>query len=240
MQGFNDRKGNDRKAQVQHQCSVVAFFEAVDLLCTKILGDIGRDRIADGDKNQRENIFYPHRCCISGKRLCAKGVYHRLHDHHADGHGGLLQDRRHRNAEHGIQLLPIEFIKGAFILPHPVQEDQKRKHRRNALCDQRGKGCAKHAQAKPRHHPEIHKNIQDGGKDQQPQRDPGLPNGGKHGGKNVVHEQKREAHKIDPQIQHRVLQNVGGGLQAAHHSTGKAKAKNAKDNAQNQKAEQGR
>ena len=136
---------------------MVAFFEAIDLLCTKILGDIGRDRIADGDKDQRENIFYPHRCCISGKRLCAKGVYHRLHDHHADGHGGLLQDRWHRNAEHGIQLLPIELIKGAFILPHPVQEDQKRKHRRNALCDQRGKGCAKHAQAKPRHHPEIHK-----------------------------------------------------------------------------------
>ena len=41
MQGFNDRKGNDRKAQVQHQRSVVALFEAVDLLCTKILGDIG-------------------------------------------------------------------------------------------------------------------------------------------------------------------------------------------------------
>ena len=38
---------------------------------------------------------------------------------------------------------------------------------------------------------------------------PGFPNGGKHGGKNVVHEQKREAHKIDPQIQHRVLQNIG-------------------------------
>ena len=70
MQGFNDRKGNDRKAQVQHQCSVVAFFEAVDLLCTKILGDIGRDRIADETKISEKTFStrivaaYPASACV--------------------------------------------------------------------------------------------------------------------------------------------------------------------------------
>ena len=66
-------------------------------------------------------------------------------------------------------------LKGLLYCRIRCRKIQKRKHRRNALCDQRGKCCAKHAQAKPRHHPEIHKNIQDGGKDQQTQRDPRSP-----------------------------------------------------------------
>ena len=130
-------------------------------------------------------------------------------------------------------------MKGAFVPPHPRKEDQKREHSRNALCDQGRKGCAEHAEIKTGYHPEIHKDIQDGREDQQPQRDLGFPDRGEHGGKNVVHEQEREACKIDPQVQHCIFQNVGRGLQAAHHRMRKAKAKNAKDDAQDQKAEQG-
>ncbi len=40
MQRFNGHKRNGRKAQVQHQCSMVAFFDALGFLCTKILGNI--------------------------------------------------------------------------------------------------------------------------------------------------------------------------------------------------------
>lgn len=40
MQRFNDEKGKNGKAQIQHQCSVVAFFDAINFLCAKILGNM--------------------------------------------------------------------------------------------------------------------------------------------------------------------------------------------------------
>ena len=60
MQRFNDEKGKNGKAQIQHQRSMVAFFDTINFLCAKILGNIRRNRIADGDKNQREHILYSH------------------------------------------------------------------------------------------------------------------------------------------------------------------------------------
>ena len=52
MQRFNDEKGKNGKAQIQHQCSVVAFFDTINFLCAKILGNIRRNRIADGYKDK--------------------------------------------------------------------------------------------------------------------------------------------------------------------------------------------
>ena len=52
MQRFNGHKRNDRKAQIQHQCNMVAFFDTINFLCTKILRNIRRNRIADGYKDQ--------------------------------------------------------------------------------------------------------------------------------------------------------------------------------------------
>ena len=101
MQGLDDHECKNGKAEIQNQCGVVAFFETIGFLCAEILGNVGRNGIADGYKDQGENILHPHRCCVPGKRLCAEGVYHRLHDHHADGHGGLLKDRRNGNRKHG-------------------------------------------------------------------------------------------------------------------------------------------
>lgn len=40
MQRFNGHKRNGRKAQIQHQCSMVAFFDAINFLCAKILGNM--------------------------------------------------------------------------------------------------------------------------------------------------------------------------------------------------------
>ena len=202
MPRFNDDKGKNRKANIQHQRRVVALFDALGLACAKILGNKRRNRIADGHKNQRKDVLYPHRCRISGKRLRAERVDHRLHDHHTDGHGGLLQDRRHGDAQHRAQHPPVKPLKGALVAPHPVQEDQQRKHGGNALGDQGRQRCTEHAQPQPGDHPEVHKNIENRRENQQPQRNFGLPDGGEHRGEDVVHKQKRKAHKIHPQIQH--------------------------------------
>ena len=90
MQRFNDEKGKNGKAHVQHQRRMVAFFDALGFACAKILGNIRRNRIADGYKDQGKNIFHPHRCCIPGECLCTERIYHCLHNHHTDGHCGLL------------------------------------------------------------------------------------------------------------------------------------------------------
>ena len=53
VQRFNDHKRNGCKAQIQHQCSVVPFFDALGLACAKVLGNKWRNRIADGDKKSK-------------------------------------------------------------------------------------------------------------------------------------------------------------------------------------------
>ena len=187
MPRFNDKKGQNGKADIQHQRRVVALFDAPGLACAKVLGNKRRNRIADGHKNQRKYVLYPHRCRIPCQRLCAERVDHRLHDHHTDGHGGLLQNRRHGDAQHRAQLPLVKPLKRALVTPHPVQEHQQRKHGGNALGDQSCQRRAEHAQLQPGDHPEIHKNIENGRENQQPQRNFGLPDGSKHRGEDVVH-----------------------------------------------------
>ena len=53
MQRFNDKEGRNSKTYIQHQCCAVAFFDALGFVCAKVLGNIRRNRIADGHKNQR-------------------------------------------------------------------------------------------------------------------------------------------------------------------------------------------
>ena len=59
MQGLDDHECKNGKAEIQNQCGVVAFFETTGFLCAEILGNVGRNGIADGYKDQGENILYP-------------------------------------------------------------------------------------------------------------------------------------------------------------------------------------
>ena len=77
MQCFNDYKSKNCKPQIQHQCSVISFFETFYFLCAKILGYIRWDCISNGYKNQWKNIFYPHRCRITGECLCTEWLLYR-------------------------------------------------------------------------------------------------------------------------------------------------------------------
>ena len=167
MQRFNDHKRNGCKAQIQHQCSVVPFFDALGLACAKVLGNERRNRIADGDKNQREHILYSHRRRIACQRLCAEWIYNCLHNQHTDGHRRLLKNRRHGNLQHGLQPLPIKSLKWALVSPHPMKKNQKGKYGGNALGNQGCKSGTEHAQTKPSNHPKVHKNIQDRRKNQE-------------------------------------------------------------------------
>ena len=170
MQRFDDDKGKDCEAYIQQQCGMIAFFDALFFPGAKVLRNIRRDRIADGYKNQRKHILHPHRRRIAREGLCAEGVDDRLHEHHADGHGRLLKDRRDSDLKHGTQLLPVKPVKSALVAPHSPKKEQKRQHSGNALRDQCRKRRAEHAEAKTGHHPEIHEDIEDGRKDQQSQR----------------------------------------------------------------------
>ena len=97
VQAFNDKKRKQRKTSIQHQRSTIAFPNALRLLGTEVLGYKGRYRIADGNKDQREDILYPHGGRISCERLGSEGIHNRLYNHHPDRDGGLLQYRRDRD-----------------------------------------------------------------------------------------------------------------------------------------------
>ena len=167
MQRFNGHKRNGCKTQIQHQRSMVAFFDTLSFICAKILGNIRRNCIADGDKNQREHILYSHCRRIACQRLCAEGIYNCLHDQHTDGHRRLLKNRGHGNLQHGLQLPPVKSLKRALVSPHPMKKNQKGKYGGNALGNQGCKSGTEHAQTKPGNHPKVHKNIQDRRKNQE-------------------------------------------------------------------------
>ncbi len=70
VQRFNDKEGKNSKACIQHQCCAVAFFDTLGFVCAKVLGNIRRNRIADGHKI-REKTFstrivaaYPASACV--------------------------------------------------------------------------------------------------------------------------------------------------------------------------------
>ena len=88
------------------------------------VGNIRRNCIADGHKNQRKDILHPHRRRISCKSLCAERIYHRLYDHHTDRHGRLLENRWNSNLKHRAQLPPVKPGKCTLIPPHPIEENQ--------------------------------------------------------------------------------------------------------------------
>ena len=73
MQRFNGHKRNGRKAHVQHQCSMVAFFDALGFACAKILGNIRRNRIAyqvSGDYMRWIGYFF----IFMGIKMATDGV----------------------------------------------------------------------------------------------------------------------------------------------------------------------
>jgi len=167
VQRFNDEKGKNGKAHIQHQRCMVAFFDTSNFLCAKILGNIRRNRIANGDKNQREHILYSHCRRIACQRLCTKGIHNCLYNQHTDGHRRLLKNRRHGNLQHGLQPPPVKSLKWALVSPHPMKKNQKGKYGGNALGNQGCKSGTEHAQTKPGNHPKVHKNIQDRRKNQE-------------------------------------------------------------------------
>ena len=103
------------------------FFDALGLACAKVLGNKRRNRIADGDKNQRKHILYSHRRRIACQRLCAEWIYNCLHNQHTDGHRRLLKNRRHGNLQHGLQPLPVKSLKWALVSPHPMKKNTEGK-----------------------------------------------------------------------------------------------------------------
>mgnify|MGYP002245735826 CR=1 FL=1 len=82
MQRFNNKESKRRKAHIQYQCCMVAFFDAPGFVCAKVLGNIRRNRIPDGHENQGKDILHPHCCRISCQCLRAEGIYHCLYNHH--------------------------------------------------------------------------------------------------------------------------------------------------------------
>ena len=102
MQAFNDQKRQQSKTSIQYQRGTIAFPNALRLLGTEVLGYKGRYRIADGNKDQREDILDPHGGRISCERLGSEGIHNRLNNHHPDRNGGLLEYRRDSNPQHGL------------------------------------------------------------------------------------------------------------------------------------------
>ena len=89
MQRFNGHKRNGRKAQIQHQRRMVAFFDALGFACAKILGTYGETALPM-DTKINEKHFPPSSLLYTGECLCTERIYHCLHNHHTDGHCGLL------------------------------------------------------------------------------------------------------------------------------------------------------
>ena len=188
---------------------MIALLYPPGLFGSQVLGRIGGHGISQGRHGNDTETFHPGGGRITGQHLGAEAVDHGLNQHHADGNGRLLKNRRQSHLTHGgkfLRTVPGGQLPGIGLqLP---QENQEGSQGGNSLCKQGSPGCSCNAKAQGVYQIKIQQNIKHGGKDQQIQGNPGAAQGMKHGGQHIVHEQKGKSQKINMQIGYSHIQNV--------------------------------
>ncbi len=140
MQRFNDEKGKNGKAHVQHQRRMVAFFDALrwGLPAPRFWETYGETALPMDTKINEKTFstlivaVYPASACVPKGFTTACTII-------------IPMDTVDCCKTDGTAMRSMEYsscrsnlLKGLFILLHPCKENQKRKHSGNSLCNQ---GC---------------------------------------------------------------------------------------------------
>ena len=92
MQCFNDYKSKNCKPQIQHQCSVISFFETFYFLCAKILDTYGETAFPMDTKISEKTFSTRIVARITGECPVYRMDLQLLYDHHTNGYCGLLEN----------------------------------------------------------------------------------------------------------------------------------------------------
>ena len=251
--GGIEEHGDDRRAEQlqkdaqqhgdQHDHPIgraVALRHALRLLRADVLRRVGGQGIADGGHGHDTQRFDARRSGKAREDLRAEAVDHGLHEHHADGDRGLLQDGRQGHARHGAQLSEAEqTVRALRDAPQLQQEHAERQHGGQALRQKRGIGCAGHAPVQHGDEIPVQHDIQQRGKNQEIQRDTRFSERIEQGGQDIIEEEKGQTIEIDVQIGDCDLQRVGRSLQGGHDLLTAQQPDASQQDADGQKRQQG-
>ncbi len=230
MKDREDQTGEYRKSRHHPHACQIPPPHSLRLSRTQILSRKGGNRIARSDHGHDTDGFDPHTRRVTCQHRRTKTVYHGLDKKHADGNNGLLHHGRNRNLDHIAKhreiiqlslrrvciclfyspLLCIRLLRTRLLPVGSKQAQQQTEgdHGGKSLRDHRRYGDTRHAKKEHPHHHKIHPDIEQGGKDEQIKRCPGIAKSIEYGRQNIVHKQKRKSQEIDLQIKHGIGKNI--------------------------------
>ena len=123
----------------------------------------------------------------------AESVDHRLYQQHPNGNNGLLQHGGngdfHHATQHGPAVNPhiLHFFRHILVSPQTFHQQKEGNHCRQSLGRHSSNRHTRHSHPESQHHQQIQKYVQHRRKKQQIQRRPGIAQGIKYRGQNIVH-----------------------------------------------------
>ena len=194
----------------QQKARLDAGPDAFRLTCPVVLSAIGCHRHTQALQRTEEEHLDTHggsEGCHAGCSQCIVGT---LQHDAANGGDGELQSHRNSDTQH-VQCQPT--VKPTFggcglqnlELPHHVVITQES---RQALGDDRGYRSTCHSPSQHQDAEKVEQNIEDGGKQQEPERCLTVSQRTDDAGKQVVEERTRHTDKGNEQVQIRIVEDV--------------------------------
>lgn len=120
----------------------------------------------------------------------------------------------------------------AVIVLHPHQKPQG-EHTGHQLADIGGNGRTGHAHLASGDQDKVEDDVGDGGSAQVEQAPLGVAGGVQDTGRHVIHHAEQYAAKIEPHIEHRILQHLCGGVHGGEQGPADGNAAHGQDRTQN-------
>ena len=143
-----------------------------------------------------------------------------------------MDARRHANLNHLQQLLFVDVKLLQVYAVDRVAFHQAQQHQGggNALGNHRGDGNALHAHVEHDDEQQVQQHVDDTGNQQEVQGPLGIPHRPQDGRAEVVEHHHGHAHKVNAHVQHRLVDDVGGGAHQLQQRPGQANAHKDEDN----------
>ena len=227
--------GQDGVNDAHAQGDKGALFDTVDLARTKVLAHKGGGRHAEAQHRQNVEAIHLH---IGGKACHGSGtiaVDADLHQHIGKGDDHILDAGGQAHLDDADRHLFVHahfLCRHAVIVLHPHQKTQG-KHTGHQLADIGGNGRTGHAHLASGDQDKVEDDVGDGGSAQVEQAPLGVAGGVQDTGRHVIHHAEQHTAKIEPHIEHRILQHLCGGVHGGEQGPADGNAAHGQDRTQN-------
>ena len=198
----------------QFDAGDVALAHPLGLGCAQVLAGVVGDAVGQGGERGDDQVVQLDRRRIAGDDAGAKAVDDALDDDVAHRHRALLQDAGHGDDRDLAQHLPGKedgLFRGGDAF-HPAGHRQQGQHAADALAQEGGPGHARHPHVKGGDEQNVHKDVAHRRGRQEKEGGAAVAQRRENAGGYVVKEHEGQAQDVDVQVQGRVGQDLGRGV----------------------------